>query len=162
MFRAVGCVVLAACVVACCGCGRKTQTVVTPEGEKITITEEGSRGQITIEGPEGQKFQLAGDKGSLKLPEGFPADVPVFPKARLTGTSTDKHSVIVSLETTDSLAEVMQFYTDKLKASGWEIQTTVNTEDTSMLSATKQERNCTMVAQKKGKGTTLTVTISKD
>ncbi len=162
MWRTIGYVAAAMCLLACCGCGRKSHTIVTPEGEKVTITEQGSKGQLTVEGPQGEKVQFAGDKGSLKLPEGFPTDVPVYPKSRVVATATEKQAVTVSLETSDTVDEVAKFYADKLKAAGWQIATTFNTEENSVVSATKQKRTCTVAAGRRDKGTMLTLMVSSD
>lgn len=162
MLPAFRCAAVLGCLLACCGCGKKSQTVITPEGKKMTVTQEGTRSNITIEGPDGQKLQFAGEKDSLKLPDGFPDDVPVYPKARVIGTSTDKHAMVVTLETGDVLSDVSKFYTEKLKANGWEINVTYNTEENTMLSATKQRRSCTAVAGKTSTGTAVTLTVASD
>ena len=51
-------------------------------------------------------------------------------------------------------AELVKFYQDQLKEKGWEIQSTANMGDGSMLSAKKEGRQCTALVIKQDKDET--------
>jgi len=62
------------------------------------------------------------------MPPGFPSDVPIYPKARLTAGASFVSSGQVSWgmewETLDSVAKVQAFYSDKLHQGDWTISVT--------------------------------------
>ncbi len=62
------------------------------------------------------------------MPPGFPVDVPLYPKARLTAGASFVSSGQVSWgmewETLDSVAKVQTFYSDKLHQGDWTISVT--------------------------------------
>jgi hypothetical protein len=74
----------------------------------------------------------------VPVPSGFPGDVPVYTKARLTAGATFKSSGQVSWgmewQTLDSVAKVQAFYADKLNQGDWSIRFT--NKATSTFSAT--------------------------
>jgi len=59
----------------------------------------------------------------VPLPSGFPADVPVYPGARLTAAagfpSTATTAWGMEWETADSVGKVQSFYADKLSQGDW-------------------------------------------
>jgi hypothetical protein len=60
------------------------------------------------------------------MPAGFPADVPIYPGARLTAgaqfTSSGGTAWGMEWETLDTLAQVQAFYSGKLSQGDWNIQ----------------------------------------
>ena len=60
------------------------------------------------------------------MPDGFPADVPIYPGARLTAaakfTSGTQATWGMNWETLDSLDKVQAFYSTKLSQGDWTIQ----------------------------------------
>ena len=62
------------------------------------------------------------------MPPGFPSDVPIYPKARLTAGASFVSSGQVSWgmewETLDTVAKVQTFYADKLSKGDWTITVT--------------------------------------
>jgi hypothetical protein len=67
----------------------------------------------------------------VSMPPGFPADVPIYTKARLTAGASFVSSGQVSWgmewETLDSVAKVQTFYADKLNQGDWTIKITAST-----------------------------------
>jgi hypothetical protein len=65
------------------------------------------------------------------MPPGFPADVPIYTKARLTAGASFLSSGQVSWgmewETLDSVAKVQAFYAAKLNQGDWTIKITGST-----------------------------------
>jgi len=74
----------------------------------------------------------------VAVPSGFPGDVPVYTKARLTAGAIFKSSGQVSWgmewQTLDSVGRVQAFYADKLNQGDWSI--TFTNKATSTFSAT--------------------------
>ena len=62
------------------------------------------------------------------MPDGFPADVPIYPGARLTAaakfTSGSQTTWGMNWETLDGLDKVQAFYSTKLSQGDWSIQFT--------------------------------------
>jgi hypothetical protein len=60
------------------------------------------------------------------MPAGFPADVPIYPGARLTAgaqfTSNGQTAWGMEWETLDSVAKVQAFYSTKLSQGDWQVQ----------------------------------------
>lgn len=99
-------------------------------------------GSINIQGDDGESMQMTTGK-TATLPEKWPDSVPIAPNAQIEYSSsvssgdsgTLSHSVVFS--TSQSAAEVTEFYKSALEANGWTIGATVSTGEGSMLSASK-------------------------
>lgn len=78
-----------------------------------------SNGQVNITTDQGAVNITANGGGSL--PSDFPADVPLYPGAKITGTMSssgpDGAGVVVNFETTDSADKIAAFYKEKLGGS---------------------------------------------
>ena len=63
---------------------------------------------------------------AVSPPSGFPADVPLYPGARLTAAAsfsgTGQTTWGMNWETADSVAKVQAFYSSKLSQGDWNIQ----------------------------------------
>ena len=68
---------------------------------------------------------------AVSIPSGFPADVPIYPGARLTAaasfTGTGQTTWGMNWETSDSVAKVQAFYASKLSQGDWNISFSGNT-----------------------------------
>jgi hypothetical protein len=91
----------------------------------------------------------------VAVPSGFPGDVPVYTKARLTQGATFKSSGQVSWglewQTLDSVAKVQAFYADKLNQGDWTI--TFTNKATGSFSATFARKSNPNVQGTLGAGT---------
>lgn len=139
------------------GC-RKSTTYTDKDGTKATVTQSGKNTEVTIQGKDGTKVQVSGG-GNLALPEAFPKDVPVYPGATITANATVKDGVQVVLKTADPINKVAAFYSDKLKAGGFEIESTMNTEENSMLTAKKGNRTVMVTTSRDSDGTMFTLMV---
>jgi len=139
------------------GCGKKT-TYSTKDGE-VTVDKKGD--QVTIESKDGKATFTANDKG-VALPDKFPKDVPIYKGAVVKVSTTQGKAIMVQMEAQASAADVLKFYQDQLKQQGWEIESTMNTGDTSMLSAKKAGRQCTAVVLKGDKATVVQLTVTQE
>ena len=112
-----------ALVIACGGGGTTASS---------TRTALGTPEQSPLARPSGQL------DAEVAVPSGFPGDVPVYTKARLTAGAAFKSSGQVSWgmewQTLDSVARVQVFYADKLNHGDWSI--TFTNKATSNFSAT--------------------------
>lgn len=97
-----------------------------------TIFEKGietvSDGQVKVEtGDNGGSISLKGDDGevktdvgnNVKLPNGFPSYVPIYPDSKLESASTytdgeDNKSFSVNYSSSDSTEEIVAFFEDKI------------------------------------------------
>jgi len=96
----------------------------------------------------------------VAMPSGFPGDVPVYTKARLTAGETFKSSGQVAWgmewQTLDSVATVQAFYAAKLNQADWTI--TFTNKATNNFSATFARKSNTSVQGTVGAATASGVT----
>ena len=118
------------------GCGRST-TVVGPHGERVTVKQKGDGVDVTFKDKHGKEGHVAAGEKGVALPDDFPKDVAVYPKATVVTSMTMEKTMHVSLKTADSAEKVAAFYKKKLDEDGWKINTNVNTEQMRMLQASK-------------------------
>ncbi|MFC1721761.1 hypothetical protein ACFL0Z_02515 [Patescibacteria group bacterium] len=66
--------------------------------------------------------------GQAEIPENFPGDVPIYPGAEATftyvGSGQDEESATASLETSDSVDKVADWYKTEIDNNGWTIDNT--------------------------------------
>ena len=96
----------------------------------------------------------------VAMPSGFPSDLPVYSKARLTAGAKFNSSGQVSWgmewQTLDSVAKVQAFYADKLNQGDWTI--TITNKATNNFSATFARKSNSSVQGTLGAGTASGVT----
>ena len=140
------------------GCGKKS-TYRTKEGE-VTVDKKG--GEVTVETrtKDGIAKVSASDTG-VALPDKFPTDVPIYIGAVVKMSSTQGKAILVHLSVNASTADLLKFYQDQLKEQGWEIQSTVNMGQGSMLSAKKGARQCTALVMKQDKDSLVQLTVQE-
>ena len=124
------------------GCGKSEKTYKTADG-KVKVK------------------MATGDKG-VALPDNFPKDVPILKGATVKIAMTQGKQMVVHLLVSGSVADAAKYYTDELKGQGWEIETTMNMGESSMLSAKKDKRQCTVVAAKESDGTLVQLSVSQE
>ncbi len=142
------------------GCGKSEKTYKTTEGE---LKVEEKSGQVTVETTTKEgKVKIAGGDSGVALPDNFPKDVPIIHGATVRMAVTQGAQMFVNLRAPGSTADAAKFYQESLKGQGWEIETAMNMGDTSMLSAKKEKRQCTVVAAKDSDGTMVQLTVSPE
>ena len=94
------------------------------------------------------------------MPAGFPDDVPIYTKARLTAGVTFKSTGQVSWgmewQTLDSVAKVQAFYADKMRQGDWAI--TFTNKANNNFSATFSRKSNSSVQGTLGAGTASGIT----
>jgi hypothetical protein len=145
----------------CLGCGKST-TVTGPDGEKMTVTKKGDGMEMTVQGKLGKKAHISANKDGVALPEDFPTDVPIYPKATVVTAMTIEKAQMVSLKTADSVKQAEAYYKEKLKDNGWEIKTSMNTEDGMMLQGQKKGHVLTVMVSGKSDETMIQLTVAPE
>jgi len=106
--RVLAGVAVAVFLVACGG--GATSSTETPSGSPVPSPLAGPSGKLNAEVP---------------MPAGFPADVPVYPKARLTSgaafVSSGQASWGMEWQTLDAASKVQAFYASKMTQGDWTI-----------------------------------------
>lgn len=154
-------ILLAATVIVWVGCGKSgSRTITAPDGSKATVTAEGDKTTVTIKGAKGEMVQFAQDGGDVPLPQGFPADLPLYPSAKVTTGTKTGETMMVGLESGDPVRKVAAFYEDKLAANGWKIQQTTNTADGGMVFGAKGNHTCSVIFGTSGKQTTVCLSVT--
>lgn len=139
------------------GCG-KSSTYETKDG-KVKVEEKSGQATYEVTTKEGKLKMATGDKG-VALPDDFPKDVPIYKGAVVKMAASQGKQLIVHLHVTASFTEAGKFYQDQLKSQGWEIGTTMNMGDTSMVTANKAGRQCSVVAAKQDDGAVIQISVS--
>jgi len=121
------------------GCGSGTATTPSPDG-KTNVTEKNGDKGVTVNGT----INTASSGGEVALPDGFPKDIPIYTGGKvISGVKTEDNLAAV-VTTGDAVKNVVDFYLDKLKTNGWDIQTYANTGDGGMVLASKGKLTCTI------------------
>lgn len=77
-----------------------------------------------------ESFEISSDEGTVsfgnaKLPNNFPADVPIYSPSTLTfshaGSAEDADSASATLETDDSVDKVADWYKGQMESNGWKM-----------------------------------------
>jgi hypothetical protein len=154
-------VALAVLVALSFGCGKGEKTYQTPGGE-VKVQQKSGEVTYEVKGKDGEKLTVAaGDKG-VALPADFPDDVPIFKGATVKVAMTQGKQKIVHLYAPVAVAEAAKFYGDELKSRGWEIESTMNMGEVSMVSAKKKNRQCSVTVAKESGGTLIQLAISQE
>ena len=74
-------------------------------------------GSVSVQGKNGDSLSIG---GSVKIPDGFPSNVPIYkPSDAITALKTNE-GYNVTLATDDDPQKVLDFYTAQLPAKGWQ------------------------------------------
>ncbi|MCX6911055.1 MAG: hypothetical protein NTY01_23845 [Verrucomicrobia bacterium] len=139
------------------GCG-KSSTYETKDGQ-VKIEEKSGQATYEVTTKEGKLKMATGDK-SVPLPDNFPKDVPIYKGAVVKMAASQGAQLVVHIHVAASVADAAKFYQDQLKSQGWEIGTTMNMGDTSMITANKAGRQCAVVAAKEDDGALVQISVS--
>lgn len=157
-------VVLAAGVLLTTGCQQLVGNAIKGAVEKQTgVKVDQSNGQVTVQGSNGESVTVGGAEG--KLPEGFPADFPVWAGAKVKtgGKVANPTGTIYSVvwTSTDPLTKVSSEYTDAIKAAGFtvknEVENTTGQNQAKVLQLEKGTDNVLVTMTDKNGETEITV-----
>lgn len=144
--------ILPAVVALAVGCGN-SDTYQSSDGT-VNIKQDGDTATYEVVTKEGKVTMSASDT-EVAIPDTFPKDVPILKGAVAKLSMSQGKSEVLHLHVPGSIAEVAKEYQDKLKDEGWEIESTMNMGDTSMVQAKKTNRQCSAVVMKDDEGGSL-------
>jgi hypothetical protein len=113
-----------------------------------------------VEGKSSAKMLLDG-KGDVGLPEGFPSDVPVYPGSNVTMRAATAGGMQMVLKSADPSDKVAAFYKEKLKGAGWQLETSLSGEGSSMVTGKKDQRSVVAVIGRNSGGTAVTLMLQQ-
>jgi hypothetical protein len=152
-------ITLAAVAAITFGCG-KSETYKVKDGE---VKVDKNKGQVTFEGKsKNGNVMVTAAKEGVPLPDGFPKDVPIYKEAVVQVASTEGKTMMVHLSVSAPVADALKFYQDQLKEQGWEIKSTMNLGEGSMLVAKKGDRQCSAVVMKQDKGSMVQLSVTQE
>ena len=144
------------------GCGR-SHTYTDSEGQKTTVTQKGQDVEMTFKGKDGQEAHVAGGTAGVPLPDGFPKDIAVYPKATVFASTKDKSGAMsVVLKATDPVQQIATFYQEKLKENGWATENTTNVGNAMILQVTKEGRKLNMSISGNSGDTMMNLVLEKE
>lgn len=124
------------------------------------MTQKGNSAEVTFKGKDGQEARMG---EGVALPEGFPKDVAIYPKATIFVASKDKQGAMtVVLKVADATQQVTTFYKEKLKENGWEIENEMNMGTTMMLQGAKEGRKLVVSINKDSEQTVVSLMLKKE
>jgi len=91
------------------------------------------------------------------MPDGFPSDVPTYPKATPAGSLALPGNMLSSFQTNDRVEDVYEFYRAEFQKRGWPI--TDESDDRSHLRAEKDGRTADVRLGRGGSGTEIAVIV---
>lgn len=151
--------ILLAVVALTFGCG-KSETYQSPDG-KVTIEQKGDSAKYEVTTKEGKATMTASDTGVV-IPDTFPKDVPIPKGAVAKLTMSQGKTEVLHLYTPGAVADVFKEYQDKLKGEGWEIESSMNMEEGSVLNAKKGTRKCMAMLTKENAGTLIQLNVNQE
>lgn len=131
------------------GCTSVKQQIQDKATEKMI---EGlSNGQIKVDVDQGKtkvdtKFGSGEVGENVGVPADFPSDVYVIEGVIKTSyKNAGSNDWTLSIETTKTTAEAKALYEENLKANGWKIDSTLDMGESVVISATKNNRNASVM-----------------
>lgn len=125
---------------------QKSQEKVAEKATKKAIEHETSekaevnygKNKVTVKTKEG-KFELS-KKGNVKVPEGFPDDIYIYPGARVAMSMKQPEGLSVTLVSSDEMNVVADKYAANMKKNGWTEEGVAQMPQMRMLSYKKGDR----------------------
>jgi len=132
-----------------------------PSGQRSSV-ERGDEGEIRYSGKtdtgESFKAQLG---GAVSVPEGFPDDMPLYPKGvPFSVMETGGGISMVTVNSEDSESSVYEYYKNKLPNAGWQIDSEVNVGGGRVVNASKGDSRAVVHIQKMDDGARVSIMVS--
>jgi hypothetical protein len=150
---------LAVAAAAIFGCG-KGPTYQSSDG-KLKVDKKGDTVNYEVQTKEGKATMAVSDKG-VAIPDTFPKDVPILKGAVPKMAMTQGKTELLHLYVAGSMADVAKDYQTKLKTEGWEIESTMNMGEASMVAAKKGNRKCAAMVAKDGTGVMVQLSVTQE
>lgn len=163
----LGCVA----ALALSGCGSREATVAKTEDGKVTTSGDGSFNVSTTDGGSAT-VAIRGDamaEAAAEISGLLPAFAPMYPGSQVRSTirgsdGGGSSGRVITLETRDSLADVVKFYDSRIESAGADAQMRMDQGDSAMRMVTDKEgRTGTMIAVSDGGSfRTITITVGQE
>ncbi|MHB0956789.1 MAG: hypothetical protein ACYC0X_12700 [Pirellulaceae bacterium] len=155
----------------CLGC-RKAEEAMMERSIESQMAEAGGNADVHI-GDDSVSFKIQDEKGNAnveigqntKLPEGFPQDVPLYPKMTLmmANAQTENERFFLVGTSSDAPEQIATYYKQAAAKNGWEEQNSMEQEDQMRgLTFQKAGRNLEIIAVVTDEGTSLNISTGKD
>jgi len=133
-----------------------TTTISSKDGEaKIQSNSDGSKTTFESKDKDGNVSKMEISDGT-KIPDGFPSDIPIIAKAKLTSSiktnSEGKTAYIIGFEVKDSLEAVQKTYKDYMAAKGYKDVNEMTADDFFMLTGQLNTETTLAVSGSPGDG----------
>jgi hypothetical protein len=142
------------------GCGKKSPAKVVTDGsadgaDSVTAALTGER-SVKVTTQEG----TATITTSSRLPAGFPLDVPVYRGASVVNSVQGEDALGVTLQTTDSVQAIADFYKRAMAGAGWKQEANVNIQGNTMMSYVKGDRTLNVIINDAGEARVITLGLT--
>jgi hypothetical protein len=146
----------------CGGCHKKTGQKLAEKMAEMQMARNGVKGEVNISD---DKVSIKTKDGattvaygkSVKVPDGFPADVKVYNGATIVTAMTVPNGFNLQLTTKDSVEKVSEFYKARMAADGWTEEGIYASGQQSTLSFKKDKRTTTIMVIESEKATSITL-----
>lgn len=109
----------------------------------VKVNSDGKNGSVTIKSNDGQSTGSYGT--NVRLPEGFPSDVPVYkPSTTVAASKTGDKAFSASAKTNATVETVLNYYRDELAKQGWTTVHESSYSEGTILSVKKANRTLTV------------------
>lgn len=135
----VAALVLALPLATVMACGSE-ETIETEQGT-VTVDRDDDTMSFSVDGKDKLQVKAGED---IALPDGFPEDVPVYPKSTLVTSMATPDGVMVSSRSSADAGDVLAFYKKELGSKGWTVEAEMNMGPQRMLSFSKGDRQATV------------------
>lgn len=148
-----------ALIISVYACKSKTETYVSDEGT-VTVDSEGKKADITIKTKDGETYTMNVNKGTL--PDGWPSDVPVISGGSILFSQSNASGKMqqISIETTQSIEDALDYYRKTLTSGQWNIQNTMSMQNMKMFNAAKDSKELMLQAVRDGSKTQIQIIIN--
>jgi len=161
-------VLLAVCV--CAGC-RKAAEEAMESAIESQMARDGGKSDVEI-GDKGVSFTMQDEKGestfargeNVKLPAGFPKDVPLYAKMTLVIASTQAQDEMFIIQATsaDTMDQIAAFYKQEAPKQGWEEESSMDQgSEMKALAYKKEGRSLNVILGVTDDGTTVSINTGK-
>jgi hypothetical protein len=147
------------------GCGRKTDEAVAEKAAETAIAKQTGgpadvdikEDGIRIKTKDGEMNLSTG--GNIKVPAGFPQDVPIYPGAMVQAAVEVPEGFTLRMTTKEAAAKVVETYLKELPAQKWSKEMSMDMGENSMLTFKKENRTLSVVVSAEKNETSISLSV---
>jgi len=160
--------VLAGAAVLLVGCGRKKGEDAGGNAITDKLMNVASGGRAKVDSSDGT-VKITTREGTTvvtaaALPANFPKDVPIYRGASVVNSVQGEDAIGVTLQTTDSVKAVADFYRREMASRGWQEEANVTLQGNTMMTYVLADRTLNVVINDAGEARVIALglTLSRD